>query len=604
MEEKTTGGMADSMSSEGLSSWHVVEGSETISIPNDNGVNETVVVAPSASYDESASSVASSSHDGSLKSIKAQKWKERLAKKGKKEEDGDADGAMVDKDDDAREPTTQPSKAQKWKDRLAKKNKQKHQEEEKEEALTNTMSAAEAAKLVLESSSFSELTAKKRAEEAAKRAAKEQAEREKLEEEKERLAIQEEQAKQIAVAMEQQTQLQDVVHEQLASNLPAEQENVASEAVVPDVEIIEENDLEHIKEKEGMNTVDFVPSKSDLTMDDDDEGNGESLIVLLSGSDAQRSSQDVMWTKLKGRGVVFEEVNGCEPEDLAALRDELVAISGVQGAYPQFFVKDGDRITYWKDCEALEKMNADGELLETFAGSIQVLVVQNPPSDESSAVPRQAAARSVSFGHTTIDTWRDEYPIPPKPQNLSSRTVSTDSALIPDETFENEFDDPSEILRSRSMSRDSTAIPEESFENEFNEENVVSISRETSVALDESFENEDDQDDGLHLEDNTNMPSETFENEYVESTSLAVSATTQDDGVALSSKVAPVASQATSSVVPDEHIEDDNDAKKAEERFTQDSSSNSFLHLHIALGALAVAAVAGMWLSGRSQRGK
>jgi len=147
-----------------------------------------------------------------------------------------------------------------------------------------------------------------------------------------------------------------------------------------------------------------------------------------------------------------------------------------------------------------------------------VPAVPPPPSSEERTDTvdldeGEGVSRTVSFSSPTHDSsWNDELDpfSPPPPRSLSlsanARATSMDSAtsaMIPDETFENEFDIPSfeQQRLERSMSKDSSAIPEELFENEFDAENDNNnnvdcqrmASRASSMLMpEEQFENEYD----------------------------------------------------------------------------------------------------------------
>jgi hypothetical protein len=132
----------------------------------------------------------------------------------------------------------------------------------------------------------------------------------------------------------------------------------------------------------------------------------------------------------------------------------------------------------------------DGDEDATRVFTVVPAIPPPPSSEERTSVvgpdEGENLSRTVSFGSPTGDSsWNDEldqFSSPP-PRSLSTsastRAISMDSsasAMIPEDTFENEFEIPSVDLRlERSMSRDSTAIPEEVFENEFDAENDTNL---------------------------------------------------------------------------------------------------------------------------------
>lgn len=147
------------------------------------------------------------------------------------------------------------------------------------------------------------------------------------------------------------------------------------------------------------------------------------MIVLVSksfGTLEQRTNQDRAITMLQAKGIPFEEIDGGDPA-CKDRRNELFGISGVRGKYPQFFIKSSEETTYVGDFEAIQQMNEAGTLGAEF----------------------------------TKDTNSREVPIPKRPSSIS-RFMSSESAIIPNERFENEFDPDNEP----------NLIPTETIENE------------------------------------------------------------------------------------------------------------------------------------------
>lgn len=628
------------------SSWQVVE--EPSAVPSATSRTD-IEKSATATTTKEDDSITPSTSGAKLKSKKAQKWKERLAKKGKKGTAADPSTTATTTTDEeetspndvataaSEETLSTTSKAKKWKERLAEKKKEKEEEERAQQ-----LAAAEAAKLVLESSSFSELAAKKRAEEAAKKnraeaeAAEQATRRKQEEEEKIRLAQEaEEKAKAEHEEAEKQAKLEAAVREQELASVSkltdgSQTEPADVDAPAPAEQVTLEADPEISPSQDATvsaasDEAPPTPASPDQTERDDpaelsfDKSiASKSMVVLLSdafGKPTQRSNQEAALTKLRGRGIPFDEVDGSNP-DLEALREDLFAISGNYGVYPQFFVKEGDQIKYLGDYERLEKMNDNGDLLETFAGAIMDTMVQETSNGDPKAmalpVLTTTVSRSVSFDSEPAETWDNEMETTPLPQPISSRGVSTDSAKIPDESFENEFEDPSAtFLSARSMSNDSVAIPEESFENEFEEENLEPsmasrarlVSRDSNIIPEESFENEFEDSKPRHVSrDSFAMPSETFENEFDEQDAAPTSSAILDD---TSSSMARRMTSQASSIVPDEDFtseyDGDDDTNKSGDNAASTGNGVANVPLHIALGVLGVAVLAGVWFTGQRQ---
>ncbi len=137
------------------------------------------------------------------------------------------------------------------------------------------------------------------------------------------------------------------------------------------------------------------------------------MIVLVSksfGSLGQKTNQDRAGTILNANKIPFEQVDGSDPE-FKDLRDALFAISGIRGNYPQFFVKEDDRITYIGDFEALETMNEAGTLPIQIDQSIGMRPVERistpPPNDEKFHANKLIVLVSKSFGTIAQKTNQD-----------------------------------------------------------------------------------------------------------------------------------------------------------------------------------------------------
>ena len=91
------------------------------------------------------------------------------------------------------------------------------------------------------------------------------------------------------------------------------------------------------------------------------------LLVLvsssLSGSTAQGRNQKRALTILEACGVQPEVLDAADPAN-ALVRNELCEMSGIKGKYPQFFLVQGDRTSFFADFAEVEQMNEEGTLAE------------------------------------------------------------------------------------------------------------------------------------------------------------------------------------------------------------------------------------------------
>jgi hypothetical protein len=89
------------------------------------------------------------------------------------------------------------------------------------------------------------------------------------------------------------------------------------------------------------------------------------LVILISVGvcDRQQAThQDRSLTILKGKGTPFTIVDGMDPS-LKEVRNELFAVSGIRGNYPQFFFAHPDgSTTYFGGWEKLEEINENSSL--------------------------------------------------------------------------------------------------------------------------------------------------------------------------------------------------------------------------------------------------
>eukprot|EP00934_Nitzschia_sp_Nitz4_P002079 Nitzschia sp. Nitz4//scaffold149_size55946//45925//48045//NITZ4_006602-RA/size55946-processed-gene-0.33-mRNA-1//-1//CDS//3329536833//2079//frame0 len=200
------------------------------------------------------------------------------------------------------------------------------------------------------------------------------------------------------------------------------------------------------------------------------------VIVLVSkgfGSPEQRSQQDRAITMLRAKGIPFEEVDGSDPA-CKDRRNELFAISGMRGKYPQFFSPAGGTLTFLGMFEAIEAMNEQGNL--------QTDAVHTMPS--AAATPAPAPAASSTSAMESVPEKEAATEAPPKP--TTAVPGRSESYQVPNETFENEFEIPTRA-DGKPVRSESTQIPNETFENEFD---AQSTDNDNLVPDDEKFENE------------------------------------------------------------------------------------------------------------------
>eukprot|EP00536_Pseudo-nitzschia_multiseries_P002903 jgi/Psemu1/284051/fgenesh1_pg.41_\ len=87
------------------------------------------------------------------------------------------------------------------------------------------------------------------------------------------------------------------------------------------------------------------------------------LVSSTSGSTTQVKNQKRALTIVEACGVQPEVLDAADPAN-AMVRDELCEMSGLRGVYPQFFLVQGDRTSFFADFAELEHMNEEGTLAE------------------------------------------------------------------------------------------------------------------------------------------------------------------------------------------------------------------------------------------------
>jgi len=113
------------------------------------------------------------------------------------------------------------------------------------------------------------------------------------------------------------------------------------------------------------------------------------MLVLCSSQSLKRevsTTQDRMYTILRSKKIDFDTIDGADP-CCRERRNELFALSGKRGVYPQLFITDEEKIAYWGEWERLMEANESGTLLEEVSRPGVALLPSEPTqmgSDEGS----------------------------------------------------------------------------------------------------------------------------------------------------------------------------------------------------------------------------
>ena len=98
------------------------------------------------------------------------------------------------------------------------------------------------------------------------------------------------------------------------------------------------------------------------------------LLVLLSSvstSTQQGRNQKRALTIIEACGIQPEVLDASDPAN-ALVRDELCEMSGIKGEYPQFFLVQGDRTSFFADFAEVEHMNEEGTLTEWLSMELPI----------------------------------------------------------------------------------------------------------------------------------------------------------------------------------------------------------------------------------------
>jgi GRIP domain len=128
------------------------------------------------------------------------------------------------------------------------------------------------------------------------------------------------------------------------------------------------------------------------------------LLILISTQSIDRQvkvRQELVQTALTAAGVDFECLDGSasDQEDIIQLRNELFALSGLRGVYPQLFLVDlvQGGTTFWGTFTEFQHANDDGQLKAVFgsdlaAKHLDTLATALSTSSKSDGVAQNASA--------------------------------------------------------------------------------------------------------------------------------------------------------------------------------------------------------------------
>uniref|UniRef100_A0A7S2YFX2 Saccharopine dehydrogenase NADP binding domain-containing protein n=1 Tax=Entomoneis paludosa TaxID=265537 RepID=A0A7S2YFX2_9STRA len=120
------------------------------------------------------------------------------------------------------------------------------------------------------------------------------------------------------------------------------------------------------------------------------------MLVLVSNQSLNReavANQQKAFTILDQHSVPREVVDGSDPEN-KDYRNELFALSGLRGEYPQFFLVKNGQKTFWGTWDTFELANDNGDIAKLFAEPSAKPTKENA---ETSSAPVESKSRAVDF---------------------------------------------------------------------------------------------------------------------------------------------------------------------------------------------------------------
>jgi hypothetical protein len=134
---------------------------------------------------------------------------------------------------------------------------------------------------------------------------------------------------------------------------------------------------------------------------------GKKLIVLIStgvsGNRMQAKNQKraILMIENCNFNVQPEYIDGADPANKER-RNELFALSGIRGNYPQFFRSDGSEATFFGDFEAFEYMNNVGTLAEAIGAKPAFKAKDDARETETAQQIEEKPATAISNGNITL----------------------------------------------------------------------------------------------------------------------------------------------------------------------------------------------------------
>ncbi len=233
------------------------------------------------------------------------------------------------------------------------------------------------------------------------------------------------------------------------------------------------------------------------------------LVSSVSTSTQQGRNQKRALTIVEACGIQPEVLDASDPAN-APVRDELCEMSGIKGVYPQFFLVQGDRTSFFADFAEVEHMNEEGTLTEWLSMELPIEKIASKNNAVEERKQRKSTTTNSHFSpsnDTQINALTDsksgnEYPSSDTTDDLlnaasvSKILDSFEQNRTPDRTFRQKLiRNEDEYNKAKSLSVRTTPVTPD----EWSDPQLLDQYEDEVLALDDFLQERDD-DDGEQLQ--------------------------------------------------------------------------------------------------------
>lgn len=220
------------------------------------------------------------------------------------------------------------------------------------------------------------------------------------------------------------------------------------------------------------------------------------LVSSVSTSTAQGRNQKRALTVIEACGVQPEVLDASDPAN-ALVRDELCEMSGIRGVYPQFFLVQGDRTSFFADFAEVEHMNEEGTLAEWLSMELPIAKTASKTNivDEGKQHTSSTANHSNSTKtNTTSDNSGSDHSSSNTDDLLNSVSVSKildsfEKNRSPDRKFHQKLNSNDDEPKAKIVSVRTTPVTPD----EWSDPTLLEQYEDEILALDDFLQERDDE---------------------------------------------------------------------------------------------------------------